>query len=139
MSSKAINASMERPPLGEDNERGFSLIEMMIAVTILVIGLAGILTIQLTAMKSTSYSRHATEASVLAEDKMEQLRTMPAVSITSDTDKVDAQGNLNAAGPFSRAWTISWSGSVATIVVTVTWKEWGKDDHTVTYTTQRVQ
>ena len=55
---------------------GFTIIEVLIALLVLVVGFAGILSLQLTAMRATSFSRHATEASVLAEDKMEQLRTI---------------------------------------------------------------
>jgi type IV pilus assembly protein PilV len=116
---------------------GFTIIELMIALTILLIGITGILSMQLTALKATSYSRHATEASVLAEDLMEELRTLPLASVVDGNEPVDAQGNYDADGVFTRAWTVVWNGDLATITVTVSWNEHGNEPHAIVLRTQR--
>ena len=45
-------------------QQGFSLIEVMVAITIFAIGLLAVVTMQLTAIKGNSYSRRMTEADI---------------------------------------------------------------------------
>lgn len=116
---------------------GFTIIELMIALTILLIGITGILSMQLTALKATSYSRHATEASVLAEDLMEELRTLPLTDVVDGNEPVDAQGNYDADGVFLRTWTVTGTADLAIITVTVSWNEHGNEPHAIVLRTQR--
>jgi prepilin-type N-terminal cleavage/methylation domain-containing protein len=131
-------------------ERGFSLIELMIALTVLLIGVSGILSMHLVSMRATAYSRHATEAAVLAEDKMEELRTIPADQIPTTLTSypypgtVDAQGNLGPNGLYTVEWIIVWDPAgtgIGTQRVTVRWAEGGTVDPNkmskITMTTQR--
>lgn len=110
------------------SERGFTVIEVMIALLVLLLGMAGILTLQLTSVEATSFSRHATEATVLAEDKMEELRTVPLSALVpgSDPEPVDSRG---FSGVSQAIYTRSWSvrpGPVTEIAVTVAWMEKGE-------------
>lgn len=118
-----------------NRQRGFSMIEVMIAMAILGIGMAGIIGMQRVAASSSGYSRRATEAAILAEDKLELLRTVVLVD-SDDDDKVDANGQPNDDGPFTRAWSFETVGTQTTITVTVTWNE-ADGDHTVTMRTSR--
>jgi prepilin-type N-terminal cleavage/methylation domain-containing protein len=108
-------------------EGGFTIIEILIALLVLLIGMAGVLSLQLTSVEATSFSRHATEASVLAEDKMEQLRTVPLAVLTDGTDQVDARGVIDAEGLYTRTWTID-GASPRRVEVTVSWSERGNVD-----------
>ena len=126
-----------RQQTGQD---GFTLIELMIALTILLIGVSGILSLQLVTFQSTAYSRHATEAAILAEDKMEQLRTMPSTMLANDTElDVNSQGIPNSGGIYTRSWTSIWTGTRGHIEVVVSWDEEGSEAHSVTYRTERLQ
>ena len=107
-------------------------------MTVLLIGISGILAFQVATMHSSSYSRHVTEAAVLGEDKMEQLRTVPIATLVAGTEQINARGLIDPTGPFTRDWTISWVGNIATITVGVTWLEQGEEPHRVVYRTQRV-
>jgi type IV pilus assembly protein PilV len=120
-------------------QAGFNLVELMIGLTVLLIGIAGILTLQIVSLRATSYSRHATEAAVLAEDKVEALRTVPIATLIDGSETVDAQGYIDANAPFTRSWTIVWNGSLGTLTVTVAWDEGGDEPHAITYRTQRLQ
>jgi type IV pilus assembly protein PilV len=124
---------------GRRGQGGFTIIELMIALTILLIGITGILSMQLTSMKATSYSRHATEASVLAEDLMEELRTLPITDVVNGSETVDAQGNFDAQGIFTRTWTVATAGTLVTVTVTVSWNEHGNEPHAIVLRTQRQQ
>jgi prepilin-type N-terminal cleavage/methylation domain-containing protein len=54
--------------------RGFTLIETLVALAILSIGLLAIATMSFTYVNANTQSHHMSEAVVLAESKMEQLR-----------------------------------------------------------------
>ncbi|HUS64955.1 MAG TPA: prepilin-type N-terminal cleavage/methylation domain-containing protein [Kofleriaceae bacterium] len=116
---------------------GFTVVEVLIALLVLLIGMAGMLSLQLTAMKATGFSRHATEATVLTEDRLESLRTAPVASLTDGSDQVDAAGNADATGLFTRTWTITPGTETTTVTVSVAWQELGADDFTITMSTLR--
>jgi len=125
-------------------QRGFSLLELLIALTVLLIGITGILTMQIVAMRATSYSRHATEAAILAEDKLEHLRTVSItdVAVANGDENVNAQGLTSGDQTqdiFRRQWTTVWNGAtgVGDVQVTVRWMERGSEPHAITLRTQR--
>ncbi len=139
MVENPVTTRARRPVESRAGQRGFTLIELLVALTVMLIGISGVLSVQLVSSKASSYSRHAGEAAVLGEAKMEEMRTSPLTSLVNDFDVVDAQGNPTASGIFTRTWTINWSSSIATITLTVSWNEEGSEAHTVTYRTQRSQ
>jgi len=113
-------------------ESGFTMVEVMIAVllsAIAVIGLVGLYTVE---SRAATMSRRKTEAAVLAQDKIEELRTMvaPSAAGTGSEPYVDEHGNLgsNATPPFifARSWELTAQGIPAgewyRIKVTVTWE-----------------
>ncbi|HUK55796.1 MAG TPA: prepilin-type N-terminal cleavage/methylation domain-containing protein [Nitrospiria bacterium] len=55
------------------NEKGFTLIEALVAMVILAIALLGIAQMQISAMQGNRSSYDTTEASALASDMLEQL------------------------------------------------------------------
>jgi prepilin-type N-terminal cleavage/methylation domain-containing protein len=52
---------------------GFTLIEAMVALTILAVGLLGMLGLQLRAMERAEWGRHSSEAARIVGDKLEEL------------------------------------------------------------------
>lgn len=127
---------MQRPPR-RSGQAGFTVIEVMIALTILLIGIAGLLSMQLTAMRATSFSRHATEASMLAEDKMEVLRTVPVALLVGGTDVVDSRGLPDPGGLFTRTWTVAVVGTDTEVNVAIAWPEQGGEVFTISMSTVR--
>ncbi|MCE9574274.1 MAG: prepilin-type N-terminal cleavage/methylation domain-containing protein [Deltaproteobacteria bacterium] len=119
-------------------EAGFTLIEILVAMLVLTVGLAGILSIAQTSSRAVGFARHATEASVVGEDKVEALRRIPSASLTSGSDLVDARAVVRADGLFTRRWDVQWTGTLATVQVVVTWIEDG-DSHLISYRTMRGQ
>lgn len=124
-------------------ERGFTVIEVLIALLILLVGMAGILSLQMTSVQATAFSRHATEASVLAEDKMEWLRTQPLTTLATgaEPDPVDSRGVPDPNALYQRSWVVTPAATGVNIQVTVTWLEAGDaaEPFTVTLNTRRVQ
>ena len=124
-------------------ERGFTLIEIMISLTVLLVGIVGILALQVSITREGAFSRHTTEASVVGEQYMEILMVRPDASYPVDgatvvekATGVDALGVAGVDGPFEIETTISRSGDIATMEVDVTWEERG-DPYTITLTNMR--
>lgn len=124
-------------------QAGFTLVEILVSLVVLMIGVTGILTMQMSSMKGTSYSRHATEAIVLAEDKLEELLSVdpasaPFANGSDPIGGIDAQGNNPPVSgvAYTRNWAIA-GNPLATITLTITWQERGRDNHTLTFRTQR--
>ncbi len=109
------------------SEAGFTMIEVMVAVlltAIAVIGLVGLYRVQ---TRSAGYSRRSTEASVLAGDKLEQLRTEAISAPGGGTETgLDSRGVASVGGPFSRTWTITQPATDQwKLQVDVTWDDDG--------------
>lgn len=66
----------EQKKIIKSNEKGFTLIEALIALAIFSIGILGVATMQITAMNSNAYARLQTEAAALAVNKMETLHRL---------------------------------------------------------------
>jgi prepilin-type N-terminal cleavage/methylation domain-containing protein len=117
---------------------GFTILEVLVSMAVLAIGLIGVVAMQRTSMRASGYSRHATEAAVLGEDKLEQLRTVDIAFVGAGSETVDALGQVSSTGLFTRSWTIEWESDLATLEVTVAW---GEDDgaHQVSFRTVRSQ
>jgi type IV pilus assembly protein PilV len=118
-------------------ERGFTLIELMVAMMVLVIGMTGLLALQMSGNRAAAYARHAAEAAVLAEDRIEALRTVPLASATGGEDRIDAMGVPDPGGLYQRSWSITWNGDLGSLVVRVAWLERGAEPHQISYRTLR--
>ncbi len=76
-----------------DSHGGFSLIEVMIALTILAVGLLGIAVLQVTAVKGNAWANEAVIATQYAQDQMEIFHrsafdnVVSSSSITAGTPK----------------------------------------------------
>jgi len=91
-------------------QAGFTMVEVMVAVLLTAIAVIGIIALYITETRASSYSRHATEASVLAADKLETLRTETlADGSYSDPSPLTPQGDDPNApvGAFTRSWDIT--------------------------------
>jgi prepilin-type N-terminal cleavage/methylation domain-containing protein len=138
-------------PRRDRADGGFTMIELMVALTILLIGLMVLLATVVTSVRASSFSRHATEAAVLAEDKLEQLRTQAVTAGTITETTLDEQGFVDTArGLYTRTSVVTskeqFDGSAQSlgffweISVTVSWDEIGESTpRTLVLTTQRIQ
>jgi prepilin-type N-terminal cleavage/methylation domain-containing protein len=103
---------------------GFTLVEVMVAIILTAIGAAGIVGLYRVETRASGYSRHTTEATVLAEDRMEQLRTTttPASGLES---ALDEPGGNPGNGYFTRTWSVTPASSWIDYNVSVQWNEDG--------------
>jgi prepilin-type N-terminal cleavage/methylation domain-containing protein len=60
-----------------NREKGFTLIEVLIAMTLLVIGILAVASMQITSLGGNSLAMRITEASIWSGDRMEILMALP--------------------------------------------------------------
>ncbi|MBN2255859.1 MAG: prepilin-type N-terminal cleavage/methylation domain-containing protein [Deltaproteobacteria bacterium] len=107
--------------------KGFTLIEVMIALFILSVGLLAVATMQISAIRGNRMGNDITQATFLAEDTLEQLKNSSNIAAV-------ANGN-DVVGIYNRNWTLTAASGVArTVTVTVSWSIMGTN-HAVTLTT----
>lgn len=134
-----VTRSSCRRAAGAAGQSGFTMIEMMIAMTLLLGGIAGILTIQFSGYRATAHSRHATEATMLAEHKLESLLINPIASLTDGSDRVDARGLQDEKGLYTRQWSATADADGTSVTVTVSWLEQGAEPHTIEMSSRRTE
>ena len=95
---------------------GFTLIEVLVSISLLTIALLGLCGATVMAMKGNSLSQMSTKATVMAKDKMEGLKNLNYTQITGGSDTPEAN--------YTRQWTVTNDSPVTdtkTIAVTVSW------------------
>ena len=108
------------------NQKGFTLLEVMIAMVLTALAIMGIIALYVTETKASGFSRHTTEAAVLAQDKIEFLRTQgPAAAVNTTELNLNERGQAGA-GIYERDTTETVvAGQYADIVVTMKWSDDG--------------
>ena len=99
-----------RPGKKAGAQRGFTLVEMLIAMTILSFGLLAVAGLLLTATTLNALGKSTNDALAQAREKIEVLKTLPVEdaqravggSLTSDVD-----GYNDTVGNYKRRWQIS--------------------------------
>lgn len=128
-------------------QRGLTLLEVMIALLIATVGLLGALAMVGALVGGTSFSRAATEATVLAQAKIEQVQSQTGVKLApltpsgpqTETD-LDASGNVVAGSPYTRVtdWEAAADGLGIEVTVTVSWTDPNGNAHAVRLQTERL-
>ena len=110
----------------KSNQKGFSLIEILIAITVFAIGILAVGGMQITAIKGNSFANDLTKATTLAQDRMEKL-----IGLSYDDDSLDDTADHNATDPDGR-YNISWNiatdhpiDNTKTIRVNIRWTDKG--------------
>ena len=106
-------------------EEGFTLLEVMLAISILMVGLLAVASMQVSAIRGNAYASRQTEGTGMALDRMEKLLDLPY-------DNADlATGNHADPNPPS-GYSVSWGvtddaplSNTKTVSVTVTWIDHG--------------
>jgi type IV pilus assembly protein PilV len=86
-------------------ECGFTLIEVMIALTIFAVGMLAIATMQLSAIKVNARANSLTQRTSYAQDKIEELVALPYTDGELDN-------GFHAGGTNTDGFTISWDITV---------------------------
>lgn len=106
----------------KDNQIGFSLVELLIALAILALAMLAAASMQFGSIRNNASGNMVTQANMLAKSKMEELKNTTDLSTLTS----GAEAGINAAGQaggiYNRSWTIENLGTTARrITVTVSW------------------
>jgi len=118
----------------KNNTRGFTLVEVMIAISIFTIGILAIASMQISAINGNDSANNLTGATTWAQDRIEELLALPYANVVSG-------GPINQ-GMYTISWTVNTCPAAIPaagncpavncivpntklIIVTVTWQERG--------------
>ena len=117
---------------------GFTLLEVLLALSILAFGLLGLAAMQLYAMQGRSSGRHSTFAATLAQTQMDELqrRNWTTVTDTGGAWVSQVRNNIvqDGTNQVEQAYTLNWRitddvvGVTRLLDVRVTWTEEGGAD-----------
>lgn len=116
-------------------EEGFNLLEVIISISILTAGLLAIASMQISAIQGNSIAEKLTTGTSIAQDKMEELLSLPYTLLVTHPDLVN---NTDNGGPHFESnppdgfdfvqWDVTDDtpeSGTKTITVTVAWQERG--------------
>lgn len=135
MIEETINSSGNHLHLLRADARGFSFVEMLIAMAILSLGLMAAASMQYGSVRNNTTGNVYTQARMLAKAQLEELKGQPLDNLVvggpySDGGPVDAEGL--PGGIYNRTWAISdWGSGARYITVTVSWDRRGRSDSIV--------
>jgi prepilin-type N-terminal cleavage/methylation domain-containing protein len=114
-----------------DREKGFSLIELLIAMAILAFGLLAAASMQYSAIRNNTRGNVSTQANMLAKGQIEFLKNLdinsPDLVAGTYSEATLIDENEQPGGIYNRSWTIANLGSMARhITVTVQWTRLGR-------------
>jgi len=101
------------------------LLEVMIAMVLTALAIMGIIALYVTETKASGFSRHTTEAAVLAQDKIEFLRTQASGPVNTTETNLNERAQP-ASGIYKRTTTETViAGQYADIMVQIDWSDDG--------------
>jgi len=121
--------------LGHD-QKGLTLVEIMVAMIILAIALAWLAPLLVIAMRGNRFGGDLTEASTLAQDKIEEFRNVSYSTLLASPAGQDTVGKM------MRNWAIAEEGGqdgLARIVITIHWQDDKGHDHQAEFVTMQAR
>ena len=109
----------------KNNNYGLSIIEVIFALSIFAIGILAVSTLAISAISSNASARRITDATALAEDRLERLAAMPYDDVHDDWEMV---------GAYKVTWVVDENDildKTKSITVTVNCPEGWKDTNVV--------
>ncbi len=117
-------------PIGE---KGFTLLEVIVAISILTFGLLAVASMQMTAIRGNYNASNITEATTVAQDRLEDLMGL----LYSDS-LLENPGTGDPAPPSPSGYTVTYDVSdnnpipnTRLVAVTVQWQDKGVQKQTV--------
>ncbi len=102
--------------INRKNEKGFTLVEVMVAVAILSFGILAVAAMQNAALLGTNKSNSVTEATTVAMDRMERLFAMPFATLATYTLNEERYDDDFSNPPLpDNITSVTWELSVASL------------------------
>jgi type IV pilus assembly protein PilV len=121
------------------NKKGFTLLEVLVATTILTVGMLGALEVLVLSMQQNLNNLARDESVRIAEQRMTELKNSSFSSLTGCTSSVPCSSTVTRKFKnTNRAFNVQWiftslSSTSVSVQVLVTWNIRGKDySHSIT-------
>jgi prepilin-type N-terminal cleavage/methylation domain-containing protein len=111
------------------NRKGFSLLECLVALLILLVGILGLCPLFISSPRYNQSAYGTTEAATLAQSKFEELKLTGWDTIVTSQDTITGSTGTN----FTRRWQVTNNGLSKTVLCTISWRDW--TDHEVQFFT----
>jgi type IV pilus assembly protein PilV len=98
--------------------RGFTLLEVLITLFIVAIGVLGLVGMQVTGIRGNAYSIEMTQAAVMGQEKIEELKNLDYGAMAGGNDTV-----TQAGVDYARIWTVTPIGGMSRVQVVVSWTD----------------
>jgi type IV pilus assembly protein PilV len=86
------------------NSQGFTLIEVMVALLVLLIGTMGVMGLQYYAVTGNAFSREIRTSTGMTQDMIERIKEIPYASIAAGTDVMTVEPSYSGNVAFTRRW-----------------------------------
>ena len=99
-----------------EDQRGFTLMEVMISVIILSVALLALAGLQIISIRGNAFGGTMTEAITLAKDKVEDMKQDDWSNVASGSDTPVVRGM-----DYARNWQVQTVNQTKEVTVTVSW------------------
>ena len=90
-----------------DNEKAFSIIDVLIGIAILSVGMLAIGRMQVATVRNTTIGNATTQALMLAHQKMEEVKSQPDLAAMINEVEADIDEKGDPGGVYTRTTTIT--------------------------------
>jgi type IV pilus assembly protein PilV len=115
-----------------EQKSGFTLIEVLVAMTLLSIGLLGVASLTMGVIKGNSYSKNVTTATIVAQQQIEQAQRIGYTS--ANTLAGNATVSMGGTS-FTRATTVTDSSPAANMKAVSVVVSWNPGNNSVSLNT----
>jgi prepilin-type N-terminal cleavage/methylation domain-containing protein len=109
---------MSRSLIKRGENKGFTLMEVLIAIVVLSVALLALAGLQIISIQGNSFGNRMTEAMTLAKDLMEERKNTEWEHIGEASDNHQGDSGIT----YHWACSVTQSGKMKTVTVTVTWE-----------------
>ena len=97
-------------------QNGFTLLEILFSMSVLMIGMAGVMGLSSWLIRAGSWSVQLREATLMAQSVAEEIRDQEYAAVTSGLDVI---------GPYTRQWIVTTSGTTKLVDLNISWESLG--------------
>ena len=110
---KSYTKNMGSGTIKPKKDEGFTLIEVLIAISIFAVGLLAVAAMQTSAIRVNSSAAQLTEVNTWGMDKLEELMALPYLDpwleAAGNYPGVDTAGNTHQDPPTTAGFTVRWN------------------------------